>query len=176
MPRRTSRPTLGQVGHTLRRSRHFHRVAQIIVPERTQVRGQLVDDRNAGRDGDADDFRIAEVIGIRDHGVAAVALRGEQNALGGAHGGSQRVMPVGWKRTTISLSNLASWSSVTFRPAHYRSRCFQGSESQNDTIFTTPIHFLPDVSRPGGLHRYPTIKGRRRRTLLKGKLRYHDKN
>src|SRR5437899_2866658 len=55
------------------------RIAEIVMTDRPQVRIELVDERNAGRDVQLDDLGLGNVVEVLDERAQAVSMRGDED-------------------------------------------------------------------------------------------------
>src|SRR5262245_61713019 len=89
LPRR-----LALVRHRGHRRADRRGVAEVVMPQRLQVAVELVDERLAGWDVETYDLLIGDVVEILDQRPQAVAVRGDDHALPGAHGRRDHAVPV----------------------------------------------------------------------------------
>src|SRR5215471_4373454 len=81
LPRR-----LALIRHRGHRRANRRGVAEVVMSQRLQLAVELVDERLAGWDVEIHDLLLGDVVEIFDERPQAVAMRGDDHALAGAHG------------------------------------------------------------------------------------------
>ena len=85
---------LGLIRDPRRGSRCGRRVTEVVVLDRLQVVVELVDQRDAGRDVELDDFGFGDAVEIHDQRPERIAVRGDEDPLAGPDRRRDRRVPV----------------------------------------------------------------------------------
>src|SRR5262252_2651613 len=103
LPRR-----LALIRHRGHRRANRRGVAEVVMSQRLQLAVELVDERLAGWDVEIHDLLLGDVVEIFDERPQAVAMRGDDHALAGAHGRPDHVLPVRQKASDRVLEALGA--------------------------------------------------------------------
>jgi uncharacterized protein DUF4139 len=96
---RSPKPARGSdldlVGHGLGGALGRLGIAEVAARAGPQVVVELVEQRDARRDVEADDLAVADLVKVLDERAQAVAVGGDEHALAAAQGGGDLALPVG---------------------------------------------------------------------------------